>query len=231
MPVGNPAEPALIELGLIFEESPYVSFRTSYISNYIVRAKYQNQNGIDINSSYTNYVGKAILNILRKADIYAFVGAARGDSVLVNNTSKIDIYQKQMISAGGGVKAIVYECHECYFIGVDAKYFRYYPSIDHILVNEVPINITQSILKTWQWEFSAAFAKRFSLFTPYIGTSYLIARQKLLNNTSFSTNAKQVNPFGLFLGTTMTYRDAISLNAEAKFFNQIEYGISAEFSF
>jgi len=229
--IGNPADPALIDTGLIFEEAPFMSFRTSYLSNYIIKAKYRNLNGTEVNTSYTNYIGKGILNIMKRLDVYAFVGAARGDSTAVSNTQKITIEQKQMITAGGGAKAIIFEDKERYFWGVDAKYYRYYPSVDHVIVNGADVNIDELELKTWQWEFSSAVARRYQLFTPYAGISYLIARQKPKDANQYITNSKQINPWGLFLGTTMTYRDAFSLNAEAKFFNQIEYGISADFRF
>ncbi len=231
MTIGNPADPALIETGLIFEDAPFIGFRTSYLSNYVIKAKYRNQNGTEVNTSYANYIGKAILNIMKRMDIYAYVGASKGNSILVNNTQKIDIEQKQMITAGGGAKAIIFEDKERYFWGVDAKYYRYYPSVDHVIVNGADIDIDELQLKTWQWEFSSAVARRYGLFTPYAGISYLIARQKPKDANQYVSSAKQINPWGLFLGTTMTYRDSFSLNAEAKFFSQIEYGISADFRF
>lgn len=229
--IGNPADPALIDTGLIFEDAPFIGFRTSYLSNYVIKAKFRNQNGTEVNTNYSNYIGKGILNILKRLDLYAFVGAARGDSVAVNNAQKIVVEQKQMITAGGGAKAIIFEKKERYFWGVDAKYYRYYPSVDHVIVNGADIDIDELELKTWQWEFSTAVARRYQLFTPYLGVSCLISRQKPKDANQYISNAKQINPFGMFLGTTMTYRDSFSLSAEAKFFNQIEYGVYADFRF
>jgi hypothetical protein len=235
VPVGNPAEPALIPKGLVFEENPYLNLRLGYISNYVVKSRFKNQQGIEVNTGYFTYLGKVALNFFERADLYVLVGSTRGNSKQIstsnNSLVNIEVPSKLMISGGGGIKAILWEYKETTFIGFDGKYFRYYPSIDHMIVNGTPNSFGQTTLKSWQWEFSLALAQKFNYFIPYAGVSYLLSRLKPLPANQYIVNASERTNWGLFVGSTLTKGNTVSLNVEAKFFNQNEYGISAEFRY
>lgn len=181
------------------------------------------------------YVGKIILTLLNKLDIYGILGKAE-------NLEYKDSYSKfkpeGKFTWGAGLSMPIWEWQN-----YDIKFFAdgKYRAVNNIdygsnyertsLLSGVAgaySNYTApKLLTDWQeWQVAFGATKRFKYFMPYLGIKYSDFRE---SNKVSSANSDTI--VGLFVGCSIIPIKALSIDFQGRFIDETAFAIKATYKF
>jgi hypothetical protein len=242
MLVGNPAEPALMDKGIIFKPR-VMSFRLGYTDDWVYKQRFQDEFTLQGErhtrtfSELSTYAGIATINFVKRLDIYAMMGSSR---------MQIDdeIFTKRAFAWSVGSKLVFLKSKNFYF-GLDAKYFQTDQKPKYFVIDGEPFNIVTNYKAKYQ-EIQAALgmAYRTSMFSPYINGTYILTHiepdpavilvrfpdsDELVDLELKSVIGKK--HWGMALGLTLIDISKATLALEWRVFNQNAVNVNGEIRF
>jgi hypothetical protein len=123
-------------------------------------------------------------------------------------------------------------------LGIDAKYFEFNPSIDSLKVNENSVQPQGAFYNYQEWQVGLGVSHQFNAVIPYIGLKYSNVSLKFhrLNALNAIASDKQFNmknkhSMGIFLGLGFSFKKALNLNFEARFYDETAITASGDIRF
>ncbi len=241
--IGNPAQPCLQKKGVIWEDPKWISFRASYLQDYVYKQRFHEEFQIDECTSSSSRIklwtqgGMFTLNIKDRLDVYGLLG---GQRLEIGE----DVITKQQFAWGVGGKLIFF--HDGNFrAGCDFKYLESDQKPRFFQCDHFAYNVTSDFHFNYS-EIQAALGLSYKTkhFSPYANASYLISKLRAVPpsvtvrlptmNMEVDVNAKSIigrDRFGVALGATVTDRKRASLTLEWRSFNQNAIDVSGDLRF
>lgn len=170
--VGNPAEPALLDQGIIFKPK-WASFRIGYMDDWVYEQRFRDEFKLAGEthtrtfSELSTYAGIATINFIKRLDLYALLGSSR---------MQIDdeVFTKRAFAWGVGAKLVFLKSKNVYF-GTDVKYFQTDQKPKYFVIDGEPFNILTNYKSKYQ-EIQAALgiSYRTKYFSPYFNGTYIL---------------------------------------------------------
>ncbi len=234
-PVGNLAEPKMLEEGIFISEDGLVSVRAGYQGDFVFDRRLKDLDDAEINTN----AGTVTLNINKKIDVYGIFGATDGTFEETYGSTKVKYETDTAFSWGVGAKAILFE-HKDTVIGLDGKYFNAEPDLDKVTINGVSydkasLGITDAKVEYDEYQIALGVAQKINMFVPYGGVKYSRAKGKATvtySGTKYeSDDAKNKDDIGLFIGCSILPLKNISLNVEGRFLDEEALMVSGQIRF
>ena len=241
--VGNPAQPAMQNSGIIRARSSQWSFRLAYFGDYVYNQRFNDEFTIGncvetpTDIQFWTQAGMLTFNIRERIDLYGIVGGSR---IQIDN----EVKTTQQFSWGVGGKLVI--VHEGRFrVGLDLKYFRAdltpaFLQCDHLAYNVV----SQFQFNYHEIQAALGVSYRTKYLSPYATATYLIAKiepQPLItlvrlpqDDVLVEAASKSVigsKRWGMALGTTIIDSRKASLALEWRVFNQNSVDVIGEIRF
>lgn len=166
---GNPADPALMEKGIVSNISR-VSFRLGFMEDWVYKQRFQEEFLIfektRTKNQLTTISGMATINLIRRLDLYTLLGASR---------MQVDdqIFSKRAFSWCVGSK-LVFLKHKNWYFGSDVKYFETDQKPKYFVIGGEPFNIVnQYRSKYFDVQASLGMTYKISFFAPYVNATYI----------------------------------------------------------
>lgn len=240
---GNPAQPALLEKGLLGTKSFPLSFRVGYFDDWLYHSRCRDEfvvNGTTYSQTIlklSTYSSILTLNLKERIDVYGMVGSSR---------MQLDreIFTKRALSWSVGGKLILFRHHN-FFIGTDVKYFETYQKPRYFVLEGLPYSVaTNYRLKYQEVQGALGLAYRYGVFTPYINATYILAHidpipprfyvrfptGELSEGVDSESLIGHTN-FGLSLGLTLAACKKGCLSLEWRAINQNAINVNGEIRF
>lgn len=254
LPVGNPADPIMLQDGIFFETNcedcnpcfnwDLFSLKVGYYGDFVfdrdLKVDHDGDAFIDHSEFYTN-AGLISLNVWDRIDVYAMLGSTKG---YINSNSdafavaggRIEIETETDFSWGVGVKGTIWE-YGCTAIGLDAKYFRAHPDVRRITLNNVTtVNPDDSIDMLYrEWQVGVGIAHRINMFVPYFAVKWSKADVDFhgvdIAGVFARRDLENRQSFGYAFGVSLVDCDMMSLNVEARLRDEKAVAVNAQVRF
>jgi len=236
--IGNPAEPALFEKGIVSNFSR-VSLRLGYSGDWVYKQRFQEEFLIDeelhSKNELSTYAGMVTLNFFRRLDLYTLLG-----------TSKMQmdeqIFSKREYAWCVGSKLVFLKCKNLFF-GADVKYFETDQRPQYFVIDGAPYNVVNNYTsKYFDAQAAVGFAYRISLFVPYINATYIYTHIASAATLLRFPDANEITnydlpslicrkPWGMALGFSLIDCAKASLAFEWRLINQNGVNVNGEIRF
>lgn len=245
-PVGNPAEPDLVNEGFISLKNNFgVSLRIGYEGDFVsdMRMKQTEQGYGDIdNNQQTTNSGTATLNFLDRIDLFGVFGSSRITanwrfSGLKRTINRVEIETDYRFLWALGARVILYQWGNA-TLGAGGRYSTFCAPISWLTLNG-SLKTTEAENLEWrQWQTNLLFSYKIDLFIPYLGINYLSAQTKLRDfsvpissSLSDCLHMKNRSSTGLIIGSALTTGKYFMLNIEGRLINEEAFSISGDIKF
>lgn len=176
------------------------------------------------------YVGKIILTLLNKLDIYGILGKAE-NLEYKDSYSKFKPEGKFTWGAGLSIPVWEWENYGLQFF-VDGKY-RTVNNMDYNSNSEIGLTgiggtiSVPKVLADWQeWQVAFGAAKKFKYCMPYLGIKYSDFKESTIVSSATSDTI-----IGLFVGCALTPIKALSIDFQGRFIDETAFAIKATYKF
>ncbi|HSW86805.1 MAG TPA: hypothetical protein VLG49_04820 [Rhabdochlamydiaceae bacterium] len=211
---GNPAEPRLIENGVIWKKNKLkvkVGYEGDFMYDRNVRAHGKAECSVDRFKYWMNQ-GVATLTIKRRFEIYGSLGTMK--------TGFEHLHSKHHLTWGAGARGIVYRKRTT-VIGIDAVYQR----------------AEGRTLKYQDWQAGLGIAHQIDVLTPYLALTFSGMRGKVtkvpqtLDLRTGSFTLRNRHWFGFALGCSVSPGKWFDVNVEARVLDEQAFSLAGNFAF
>lgn len=240
MVIGNPAEPAILEKGILFKSS-WSSVRFGYLSDWVYKQPFKEEflfsEKTRTKNEFSTYAGMATVNFLKRLDLYGYLGSTQ---------MQIDaqIFAKQAFSWCVGTK-LMFLKHKNLFFGADIKYFETIQKPKFFVIEELPFNIVNNYhSKYFDLQAAIGTTYRMGLFAPYIHATYIYSHISpepplvLVRFPDIDEISDVIIPslisrknWGMAVGFSLIDISKASLSFEWRTFNQNALNVNGELRF
>lgn len=237
-PVGNPAEPILLEKGHNYDASRY-PVKASGIVSYIFRRDLdKGEAKVD---KGMEYVGKVAVNFDKKADVYGILGASqdveiRKDGDIISGSST-DTNLSAAFLYGLGATLVAFDTplwEGVFRVGLDGKYQRYEADIDKLKRDGAELTVGSDEVESQEWQIAVGISYEYGSFVPYAGGKYsdvVIEESVTAGGTSYSNKLHSDKILGLFAGCDFIFSDNAKMNVEGRFIDEMALSVSGTLMF
>ncbi|MBI5346506.1 MAG: hypothetical protein HZB76_05130 [Chlamydiae bacterium] len=249
--VGDPASPCMYQKGIVFSKNKYAILRGAYVYYDLYKGRFKDQFNIHIPGLPHNFqdardqmnmtlqAGMLTVTLQKRFDIYGFMGGA--DSQINGQ-----FFSQRELAKGVGFKAIIFKWKQINF-AFDGKYFVTKQQFPFVVSDGVPYQIVQTdtsngkfFEKYQEWQGALGVSYLTNFITPYFGLTFLYAMRipstrvffvEIPDSEPTSADTKPTvssRNWGMFLGATLLAKKEISLNVEARMFDQNSFSFIAE---
>jgi len=230
-PVGNPAEPALLE-----KEYPIKISGTA--GNIFRRDLDKGEAKID---ETREYVGKLAFNVKGKVEIYGLLGGVesaeyRKDSNIISGSST-DTDLDPALLYGGGASAVIFEkplWDGELIIGLDGKYQRFEADIGTIAQDNAEQAFTGDSVESQEWQVALGLSYLYGPFVPYCGIKYSdvrIEEEVTISSTKYTSKLSSDKVLGGFAGCDFIFNDSAKISVEGRFIDEMALSVGGTFRF
>lgn len=223
--VGNPGDPAIMNMGFFSAGYPGFKFTSGYIYDYTPNKRYQSSEQVIKRFGLHSQMASASLILIERLQIY---GTAGGSKETVKEQPFYDMvfdsHTNYHFSYGLGAKAILLQWGQTYF-SVDFNYFDIPAShksfFKYLNRLNLPLeDVEKQKFSLNEWQGSVGLASRFIFLTPYVGGVYLHSR--LHAETTYHNKYT----WGYFYGVTLSLTGRLHLNFERRMRDESAYTFS-----
>jgi len=246
MLIGNPGQPVIQRYGVVRSAPSWWSFRAGYLSDYIYRAKFQDEFKFANTATSSSYIKLSTdaalitLNFKNVVDFYGIAGSAR---LQLDH----EVYTNREFAWGFGGKFIFFRAGALR-VGADFKYFETSQKPLYFVSDGFAYNIESDFhLQYSEIQAAIGMSYRIPLLSPYIQVTYLISKlephpyiaavrlpQANFGDTPVDIISKSVigqKRWGLAVGATIISAGKSSLTLESRMFNQNAVDLTGEIRF
>ena len=244
--VGNPASPAIMNMGIFSGPSPYFKFTSGYIADYTSNKRFQaskSNNPLARGQSFHEFgihsqMATASAIFVERLEVFGAAGGSKEhatwDRDLTYKDYSIilkDFDSTYTFSWATGCKVILVQWWQTY-LGADFTYFSvpadhqtYFRFLNRL---NLPIEPEKQTFSLDEWQISLGLSSRLWIFTPYGGATYLNSKLKVHSSRYspelFYENAQN---FGYFYGMTVSLTGRFHVNLERRVSDEFAYSIGA----
>lgn len=207
LPIGNPADSALLCEGLIWSGetsdycinwwAPKVGFYGDYVFN-------RHLESFDRTTLTTNAAFLA-LNLWNTVDVFGTLGTT--NLLLKRGTTEIETSSD--FSWSFGVRAAVWQC-ECLYLGIEGQYFHVSSPVQRETIDATTSIYDDTSFTYHEWQLGLACAYRFDALVPYVGAKWSQARG------CFVQHLENAKAWGFAVGCSILGSNATSATVEAR---------------
>ena len=244
-PVGNPANPALIQGGL-FSSNPWIKVSTGYLADYVSNLPLELTHGkADFNPEKVfqhfglhSQMATFSLELLQRLEAYALLGGTKEHLKWHNEphtslfSSLFDFQSSYHFSWASGIRVVLLQWGQTYF-SCDGSYFTV-PSSQKSFFKflnrlHLPLDQEKQHFYLREWQGSAALSSRFWIITPYVGTTYFHAKLHIQGGEENSSlNYRNKDRIGFFYGVTLSITSKFLVNFERRVRGEFAYMFSTQ---
>lgn len=239
LPVGNPAEPQIIDQGFWISQDALVGVKLGYEGDRVADRKMRangNAHGRVDQMSLAFDQGVITFNYLDRLELYGSLGSMNGELSL---RPRIDNQRRHYqthdgLTAGGGGRFLLAQWGKA-VIGIDGKVQWGNPGMKWVTVNGQSFN-TGGHLKYLEWQVSFALSYTVDWLTPYLGVKYSNAHATV-NKISRAVyprshfNMMNRDRFGMALGATLSPCKKFDLFAEVQMIDEQAFSFGGNVRF
>jgi hypothetical protein len=245
-PVGNSANPALMQTGLFSSSNPWIKATTGYLADYVSNMPLTHSSGsanFDPETAFKHFglhsqMATFSLVLLQRLEAYALLGGSkehlkRHDEPATSLFSSLfDFQTSYHFSWAGGVRVVLLQWGQTYF-SCDASYFTV-PSSQKSFFKflnrlHLPLDPEKQHFYLREWQASAALSSRFWIITPYGGAKYFHAKLHIQEGPENSSlNYRNKERIGFFFGTTISITSKFLVNFERRVRDEFAYMFSTQ---
>lgn len=239
LPVGNPAEPQMIDQGFWISQDALVGIKVGYEGDRVADRKMRangNARGRIDEMLLTLDQGVVTLNYLDRLELYGSVGSMNGElSFRPHFDQQRRHYQTHDgWTAGGGGRFLLAQWGKA-VIGIDGKIQWANPGMKWVTVNGQSFN-TGGHLKYLEWQVSFALSYTADWLTPYLGVKYSNAHATVngISKAVYShSHFNMINRdrFGIALGATLSPCKKFDIFAEVQMIDEQAFSLGGNLRF
>lgn len=238
--IGNPGQPSIQPLGVIWEKPKWWNVRVSYIGDYVYKQRFHATDGSETSQKRIKLwtqAGMFTLNFRDRLDLYAITGGLR---LQVEQ----ELITRQQFAWGFGGKLIFFHSGR-FRLGCDFKYFQSDQSPYFFQEDNLAYNIISNFHYDYnEMQAALGISYRTKYFSPYVNGTYLIAkldpkppqvdvRLPMMNMDVevIAQTIKSSRRFGMAIGATIIDQKKATLAIEWRAFNQNSIDVTGELRF
>ncbi len=242
-PVGNPANPGLMQAGLFSSSNPWIKITTGYLADYVSNMPLEHSSGsadFDPDDAFKHFdlhsqMATFSLVLLQRVEAYALLGGSKEhlkESHASLFSSLFDFQTSYHFSWSGGMRVVLLQWGQTSF-SFDASYFAV-PSSQKSFFKflnrlHLPLDPEKQRFYLREWQACAALSSRFWIITPYGGAKYLHTRLHLQEGPENSPlNYQNKNRIGYFYGVTLSITSKFLVNFERRVHDEFAYMFSTQ---
>lgn len=222
--VGNPADPAIMNMGFFSTSYPIFKFTSGYIYDHTSNKKYvapdQTLQQFGLHSQLASFS----LIFVERLQIF---GTAGGSKEIVKEKSiyesLFDIHTNYHFSWSAGAKLILFQWGPVY-LSSDFTFFEVPSSPKSFFRYLNRMNLTfdeeKQKFSLREWQLSSALSAKLFFLSPYAGVSYLKSKLHAGINYHNALN------WGYFYGLTLSLTGRFHLNFEKRFRDEYGYTLA-----
>lgn len=231
---GNPAEPAMPELGIWISADDWWGIKLGYQWDQTYEKRIKVEERISsVRERFDQYFtrkseGLLIFNVSDRFEFYGKLGVMKLDlSQRPTNEVKIDYHTDNQFLWGVGGRVILVYWDEV-VMGVNALYSGSFMRISEIIENGSSRRTSGARFKYSEWQIGISFSREIGIFNPYMGLAYSSFNSRLYNipddpkfpGTIANEDLEMRDPFIILLGLGLNKGKNISVNLESRFIGE-----------
>lgn len=243
--VGNPASPAIMNMGIFSGPSPFFKFTSGYLGDYTSNLRLQaRSNNANIDPQQTfhelgihSQMATVSAILVERLELYGAAGGSkehakwdRQPTYSDFTTIMTDFESSYHFSWGLGCKVILVQWWQTY-LGANLSYFdvpsshqSYFKFLNRL---NLPMEPEKQTFSMHEWQFSLGLSSRFWIFTPYGGASYLATRVNIHGAGDVPPlYYKNRENYGFFYGLTISLTGRFHINLERRVRDEFAYSIA-----
>ena len=244
-PVGNTAEPQVIQEGFLIPRDSWVNFRLGYEGDFVSDGRLkQVQEGagpVD-NYSQTTNSGTVTLNFVERLDLFAVFGSSRTSAEwrftnaqdIVHN-AEMETFHDFLWAAGG--RAILFQWGNC-DLGCGGRYAAVNNHPSWLTIDGVNASVAGASCDWKEWQVNLDVSYHIEILTPYVGVKYSNAQTRLgtfpteiAADGSGNNHFKNKTSVGVFVGCSFSTGKYFMLNVEGRLIDEEAVTVSGDFRF
>jgi hypothetical protein len=240
---GNPAQPGLMQTGIVPFKNKVWSLRAAFLDDYVYAQHFSGEfevEGVEEKPpvvSLSSEIAQITLNYNHRLDIYGLVGSSKLQM-------DQEVYTRRQLAWGIGAKAVVFEI-DCFRIGADFKYFKSDQKPLFLVSSGLALDIESNLMLDYrEYQGSFGFSYQSGIFCPYINGTYINAKINpnqyvfLINVPGFDEPMDATirsfvgsTSWGMAVGGTLVMGEKGTLAIESRFINQNGINASLDIKF
>lgn len=243
--IGNPASPAIMNMGIFSGPSPFFKFTSGYLADYTSNKKFRaddpSQAAEEVQSFHDFGIHSQMATVSTIfVERFELFGAAGGSKEHTKwdrppnyqdvPTILKDFDSSYTFSWGVGCKAILIKWWQTY-LGADFTYFdipanhqSYFKFLNRL---NLPLEPEKQTFSLNEWQLSLGLSSRIWIFTPYGGVSYLNSKLSIHGSTDVpALYYKNDENIGFFYGLTLSLTGRFHLNFERRVRDEFAYSVA-----
>ena len=245
-PVGNPANPALMQAGLFSSSNPWIKASTGYVADYVSNLPLRLSSGsadFDPDETFKHFglhsqMASFSLVLLQRLEAYALLGGSKEHLKWHEEphtslfSSLFDFQTSYHFSWATGARIVLLQWGQTYF-SCDASYFTVPSSQKSFFkfLNRLHLPLDQGKQRFYlrEWQASVALSSRLWIITPYGGANYFHAKLHIQEGPENSSlNYRNKNRIGYFYGVTLSITSKFLVNFERRMRGEFAYMFSTQ---
>ena len=236
--VGNPANPAIMNSGF-FSSNYLIKGTSGYIYDYTSNKRYhakQKNPDFDPNQTFREFgvhsqLGSFSVIFLERLEIFGSAGGSKEQAKgKPDSPWSVDFESHYQFSWSAGSKLVLLQWGKT-FLSCDFTYFAIPSStksfFKYLNRFHLPIDFGKQKTSLNEWQISGGLSSRFSIFTPYIGGTYLNSQLHVASNPETgSIDYHNEVKWGYFFGLTLSMTGRFHLNFERRVRDEFGYTFS-----
>jgi len=242
-PVGNPLNPEIIEEGFFISQTSWINFRLGYEGIFVSDARMDKKSEKGKVDNFKNDInsGSFTLNLQKRADFFAILGASRirsdwrFDNAGIMSRIEVETNYKFYWAIGG--KIILFQWGNT-ALSIGGRYSYTKPTTSFLTADGAPRETEGSRIKYKDWQSDIGLAHKIDIFIPYVGIKYLSTQAKIQNTPvkiSMEENneikMKNRDNFGVYAGCSLSNSKYFMLTIEARFIDEEAISVVGEIKF
>jgi len=243
--VGNPASPAIMNIGFFSGPSPFFKFTSGYLADYTSNKRFSRENKTDVDPGQTFHEFGIHSQMATVSAIFVerfeLFGAAGGSKEHTKwdrtptykdfSTILTDFESSYTFSWAAGAKVILIQWWQTY-LSADFTYFdipsshqSYFKFLNRLNLTLEPEKQTFSM---HEWQVSLGLSTRIFILTPYGGATYLHSKLNIHSGADVPPlYYENKENFGFFYGLTLSLTGRFHLNFERRVRDEFAYSLAA----
>jgi hypothetical protein len=242
--VGNPASPAIMNMGIFSGPSPTFKFTSGYLADYTTNKRYEPHDEQPGEQTFHEFgihsqMATASAIFVERLELYGAAGGSKEHAKWDRNptytdyeTILTDFTSSYTFSWAAGCKVILIQWWQTY-LGADFTYYdvpanhqSYFKYLNRL--NLVMDDPTKQTFDLHEWQVSLGLSSRIWIFTPYCGGTYLQSQLNIRSGNDVPPlYFRNSEAWGFFYGLTVSLTGRFHLNFEGRLFDETAYSFAA----
>jgi hypothetical protein len=243
--IGNPASPAVMNMGIFSGPSPFFKFTSGYLADYTSNKRFTSTDSFGVSDGGQSFhefgvhsqMATASTIFVERFEFFGSVGGSKEHMKWDREPNYLDMPKilgdfdsSYTFSWGVGCKAILIKWWQTY-LGADFTYFdipanhqSYFKFFNRL---NLPLDHEKQTFSMNEWQLSLGLSSKIWIFTPYGGVSYLNSKLNIHSSDLMpALYYKNDESIGFFYGLTLSLSGRFHVNFERRVRDEFAYSIA-----